>query len=57
MLQSSHNKTEIFDSVLVELQILDTNGSGDFGSLQKIWMRNKDAFILVFSLTENSHLE
>jgi len=56
-LEDQYNKCERVDDGLYNLNILDTSGTEDFFSLMHVWMLNKDALILAFSVEDKEHFK
>lgn len=56
-LEDQYSKFERIDDDLYGINILDTSGTEDFFSLMNVWMQNKDALILAYSVEkkENFH--
>ena len=53
-LQDAYRKNISLDSSPCILDILDTAGQEDYTALRSTWMRERDGFLLVFSLTDRS---
>jgi len=56
-LEDQYNKFERVDDELYGLNILDTSGTEDFFSLMHVWMLNKDALILTYSVEDKEHFK
>ena len=56
-IEDAYRKNTSVDGKPCLLDILDTAGQEDYTALRSTWMRNRDAFVLVFSLTERSTFE
>lgn len=54
-LEDQYSKFERVDDDLYGLNILDTSGTEDFFSLVHVWMLNKDALILTYSVEDKEH--
>lgn len=53
-IEDAYRKNTAIDGSPVLLDILDTAGQEDYTALRSTWMRERDGFILVFSVTERS---
>eukprot|EP00484_Ammonia_sp_Unknown_P017616 CAMPEP_0197043022 /NCGR_PEP_ID=MMETSP1384-20130603/19311_1 /TAXON_ID=29189 /ORGANISM="Ammonia sp." /LENGTH=317 /DNA_ID=CAMNT_0042474241 /DNA_START=52 /DNA_END=1005 /DNA_ORIENTATION=+ len=56
-IEDAYKKGIYLDGNQLALDILDTAGQEDFDCLREQWMKNKDAFILVFSITKQGSLQ
>ena len=57
-IEDSYRKVVLYQGVSLSLEILDTAGQEEFHSARDGWVREGNAFILVYSVTsENSFLE
>lgn len=56
-LEDQYSKFERVDDDLYGINILDTSGTEDFFSLMNVWMLNKDALILAYSVEDKEHFK
>jgi len=56
-IEDAYRKTVDVDDILCMLEILDTAGQDDFDCLRAQWMADKDGYILVYSMDEESTLK
>jgi len=56
-LEDQYSKFERVDDELYGINILDTSGTEDFFSLMHVWMLNKDALILTYSVEDKEHFK
>jgi len=56
-IEDAYRKTVRIDGKPATLDILDTAGQEDFTALRNAWYRNKDGFLLIYSLNDNKTLD
>jgi len=56
-IEDAYRKTVRIDGKSATLDILDTAGQEDFTALRNAWYRNKDGFLLIYSLMDKKSLE
>jgi len=56
-IEDCHRKTCTVDGIVALLEILDTAGQEEYGALRDSWVRQGDAFLLVFSCTSRLSLK
>lgn len=56
-IEDAYRKPTTMDGSALLMEILDTAGQEDFIPLRASWMRNKDGFVLVFSIINAKSLE
>jgi len=56
-IEDAYRKNAVIDRDSCVLDILDTAGQEDYTALRSTWMRERDGFLLVFSLTDRSTFE
>jgi len=56
-IEDAYRKTVRIDGKPATLDILDTAGQEDFTALRNAWYRNKDGFLLIYSLMDPKSLE
>ena len=56
-IEDSYRKSVMIDDESCLLDILDTAGQEEFSSMQDQWMREGDAFLIVYSITERSSFD
>jgi len=56
-IEDAYRKNAMIDRDQCVLDILDTAGQEDYTALRSTWMRERDGFLLVFSLTDRSTFE
>lgn len=56
-LEDQYSKFERVDDGLYGINVLDTSGTEDFFSLMNVWMLNKDALIMVYSVEDKEHFK
>merc|ERR1719410_1309062 len=55
-IEDAYRKSVRLDGCLATLDILDTAGQEDFTALRGAWYRNKDGFLLIYSLIDKNTL-
>jgi small GTP-binding protein len=56
-IEDMFQKNTLVDGVACRLDILDTAGQEDYTALRSTWMRERDGFILVFSIIDQRSFE
>jgi GTPase KRas protein len=56
-IEDAYRKSVTINGSTCTLDILDTAGQEDYVALRSTWMRERDAFVLVFSLTDKTSLD
>ena len=56
-IEDCHKKVSVIDNEAATLEILDTGGQEDYVTLRPVWMKDKDAFIFIFSVDRPDSLE
>lgn len=56
-IEDAYRKTVTIDGHVATLDILDTAGQEDFTALRGAWYRNKDGFLLIFSIIDKNTLD
>jgi len=56
-IEDSYTKQCVIDEQVAHMDILDTAGQEEFSAMREQYMRNGEAFLLVFSVTDRSSFE
>jgi GTPase KRas len=56
-IEDAYRKNTVIDAEPCMLDILDTAGQENYVALRSTWMRERDGFLLVFSLADRSTFE
>lgn len=56
-IEDCHKKSTMIDNEPANLEILDTGGQEDYITLRPVWMKDKDAFIFIYSVDRKDSLD
>src|SRR3989338_4670372 len=56
-IEDSYRKQTVVDEESCLVEVLDTAGQEEFSALRDQWIRDSDAFVLVYSITSRSTFE
>ena len=56
-IEDCHKKTTLIDGEAATLEILDTGGQEEYVTLRPVWMKDKDAFVFIYSVDRSESLE